>query len=381
MAVLKGKSVCKGIVLGPLVVFREIKKDKLSSSQVLGPEGELKRLEAACEEAKEQLAVLYDKALETTGEEGAMLFEVHQMMIDDEDFQDAMKEAIEEGASAESAAEAAGEQFAAIFEEMDDEYFKARSTDMRDIASRIARCLRGEVDIVPELSEPSVILSEDLTPSQTVMLDKDKVLAFVTRKGSENSHTAILSRMLGIPAVIGIDIDDPSIEDGKTVIVDGNEGMLITDADEETLEQYKERIDALEKEKSALSEMIGLPSETKDGRKIKLAANIGSPDDLELVLKNDAEGIGLFRSEFLYLGRDDFPDEETQFVAYKKVLEGMKGKNVVIRTLDIGADKQVAYFGLPEEENPALGMRAIRICLTRPEVLRTQLRALLRASA
>ena len=381
MTVLKGKSVCAGIVKGPLLIFKTGGSEKISSSSVLSPEEELARLSAACEKAKSQLAKLYEKALETTGEEGAMLFEVHQMMIDDEDFQEAMKDAVADGKTAEDAAVSAGEQFAEIFENMDDEYFKARSADMRDIAARIERCLKGEEDLIPEFSVPSVVMAEDLTPSQTVMLDKAMVLAFVTRKGSENSHTAILSRMLGIPAVIGIDIDDESLEDGKTVIVDGNEGLVIADPDSDTEEAYGARIEALEKEKSELSEMIGLPSETKDGRKIKLFANIASPEDLELVIKNDAEGIGLFRSEFLYLAQDDFPGEEQQFKAYKKVLEGMKGKNVVIRTMDIGADKQVDYLGLPKEENPALGMRAIRICLTRPEIMKTQLRALFRASA
>jgi phosphotransferase system enzyme I (PtsI) len=381
MVSLKGKSVCKGIAKGPLLLFVPKGGEQKSSAGALSPAEELERLSAACEKAKTQLSVLYDKAMETAGEDGAFLFEVHQMMIDDEDFQDAMKESVEEGLSAEESAEAAGQQFAEVFEAMDDEYFKARSADMKDIASRIVRCLRGVEDDVPALTRPVIIAAEDLTPSQTIMLDKDKVLAFVTKKGSENSHTAILSRMLGIPALIGVDIYDENLEDGITVIADGNEGVFIADPDDETEELYAGKIEALEKEKASLSEMIGLPSETRDGRKVKLFANIGSPDDLELVKKCDAEGIGLFRSEFLYLGRDDFPDEETQFRAYKEVLEGMNGKNVVIRTMDIGADKKVAYFGLPDEENPALGMRAIRICLTRPEILKTQLRALLRASA
>ncbi len=380
MKVFKGKAVCKGIAEGPAFIFTAAAPEAKAVA-AKSPAEELEIFEAAAEKAKAQLEVLHGRALETAGEDAAMLFEVHQMMIDDDDFRDAIKEAIEGGSSAAEAAESAGEQFAAVFEAMDDEYFRARSADMRDIAARLVRCIRGTEDSAPELTVPSVIIAEDLTPSQTIMLDKEKVLAFVTEKGSENSHTAILSRMLGIPALIGIENCVSAASDGTPVIVDGEEGLLITDPDSETEALYGERIKKEQEERSRLKDMIGLPSETKDGRKIRLFANIASPEDLELVFKNDAEGIGLFRSEFLYLGRDDFPDEETQFEAYKKVLEGMKGKNVVIRTMDIGADKKVAYFGLPEEENPALGMRAIRICLTRPEILKTQLRALFRASA
>ncbi len=381
MTFLKGRTASPGIVRGPAVLFRTGGKTAAAQAEQLSPSEEWERFEAACETAKEQLAALRERALETTGEEGALLFEVHQMLVDDDDFRDAVQASIDDGMPADEAAKAAGEEMASIFEGMEDEYMQARATDMRDIAGRVARCLRGEEDEVPRLTRPSVVVAEDLTPSQTIMMDKEMVLAFVTEKGSQNSHTAILSRTLGIPALIGVDLDCPELKDGVPLIVDGTEGLLILDPDEETETAYAARIEKLEKEKALLKEMTGLPSRTRDGRKVKIFANIGSPEDLPLVWKNDAEGIGLFRSEFLYIGRDSLPDEETQFQAYKAVAEGMKGKNVVIRTLDIGADKQASYLNIPAEDNPALGLRAIRLCLTRPEILRTQLRAIYRASA
>ena len=381
MTFLKGRTASPGIVRGPAVLFRTGGKAAAAPAEHLSPSEEWERFESACETAKEQLDALRERALETTGEEGALLFEVHQMLVDDDDLRDAVQASIDDGMPADEAAKAAGEEMASIFEGMEDEYMRARAADMRDIAARVVRCLRGEEDEVPRLTRQSVVVAEDLTPSQTIMMDKEMVLAFVTEKGSQNSHTAILSRTLGIPALIGVDLGCEELKDGVPLIVDGTEGLLILDPDEATEAAYAVRIEKLEKEKALLKEMTGLPSQTRDGRKVKIFANIGSPEDLALVWKNDAEGIGLFRSEFLYIGRDSLPDEETQFQAYKAVAEGMKGKNVVIRTLDIGADKQASYLDIPQEDNPALGLRAIRLCLTRPEILRTQLRAIYRASA
>lgn len=375
-----GKTVYNNIAMGPILVMKN-EDEPVVRTQVSDPAAELARVEAACEQAKDQLQVLYDRAMETVGEESAALFEVHQMLIDDDDFQEAIQDMInDDSVNAEYAVSVTGENFAEMFANMDDEYFKARSTDIRDIAGRIVRNLQGRADVDFGSIEPSVIVADDLTPSETVRMDKDKVLAFVTVHGSTNSHTAILARMMNIPALIGVPMDPGTLSTGMLAIVDGFTGEVIFDPDEDMQKKALARI-AEEKEKAALLQQLkGQPTETPDGRKIHLYANIGNVGDLNYVLENDAEGIGLFRSEFLYLGRNDFPTEDEQFEAYKTVLETMGEKRVIIRTLDIGADKKVDYFNLDEEENPALGYRAIRICLTQPEIFKTQLRALLRAS-
>ena len=376
-----GKSVYKGTAIGPVSVLK--KKDSLVKRiHIDNTAEELKRLDAAKERTMTQLGQLYEKALQEVGEVNAAIFEVHQMMLEDDDYQDAIHSMIQnEEVNAEYAVAVTGDNFAEMFANMDDEYMQARSADVRDISNRLVRNLSGEEQIDWSTMEPSIIVADDLTPSETVQMDKSKILAFVTVHGSTNSHTAILARMMNIPALIGVPLELDKIHNGTRAIVDGREAVFYLDPEEEQIRQAEAAQQTEQRLRSLLAEYKGRESVTKSGRKVNVYANIGSVSDVAYVLENDAEGIGLFRSEFLYLEAEDYPDEETQFLAYKRVAEMMAGKKVVVRTLDIGADKQVDYFKLDKEDNPAMGFRAIRICLERPEIFRTQLRALIRASA
>lgn len=374
-----GKKIFNGIAIGKIKFYAK-SDNTITRTKVENTEAEIARYEAAKETAIEQLNGLYEKALAEVGEANAEIFNVHAMMLEDDDYNDSVHNIITtQSVNAEYAAATTGDNFAEMFSNMDDEYFKARSVDVKDITERVVTILSGGSDGSDIGDEPVIIVAEDLAPSETVQMDKEKLLAFVTRLGSANSHTAILARTMGIPALIGVDIEK-SWND-KIGIVDGYEGKLIVDPPMDMLEEYFKKKAEDDEQKKLLLDLKGKENVTKSGQKINLYANIGNPSDLPAVLDNDAGGIGLFRSEFLYLESDDYPSEEEQFQAYKKVVETMGGKKVIIRTLDIGADKQVDYFGLDKEDNPALGYRAIRICLTRPEIFRTQLRALFRASA
>ena len=380
MQCFQGKSVYKGIAMGPIVV---LKKDdyQVKRTRIEDPEAEVKRVDAALEKSKEQLQKLYDKAVKEVGEASAAIFEVHQMMLEDDDYLEAIQNTIRtEQVNAEYAVATTGDNFAEMFASMDDDYMKARSADIKDISERLVRNLSGQEDTDLSSIDPSVIVADDLSPSETVQMDKDKILAFVTVHGSTNSHTAILARMMNIPALIGVPMDLDELKTGMTVVVDGFEGTVTFDPDEEIKAQTEKRMAEEAEKLRLLQELKGKENVTLDGHKINIYANIGSVGDIGYVLENDAGGIGLFRSEFLYLGRNDFPTEEEQFQAYKQAVQMMAGKKVIIRTLDIGADKQVDYFNLGNEDNPALGYRAIRICLTQPDIFKTQLRALLRAA-
>lgn len=380
MVVCQGKSVLKGIAIGKIYLY-EKQEYVLEQKQVADAEAEVARFEAAKETAIGQLDDLYEKALAEAGEEQAMIFDVHKMMLDDGDYLDAITGLIRsEKVNAEYAVHTTGEQFAAVFASMDDEYMKARSADVKDISGRVIRILAGIGDGSIASEEPVILLADDLTPSETVSLDKSKILAFVTRNGSANSHTAILARSMNIPALVQTDVELLKKYHGMDAVVDGLDGKLYLDPEEAVLAELVQKKEACGRERAELEKLIGLDNVTRDGRKINVYANIGSPEDVDKVLLNDAGGIGLFRSEFLYLGREDYPSEEEQFEIYKEVLSRMEGKKVIIRTLDIGADKQVDYFKLPKEENPAMGYRAIRICLDRIDVFKTQLRAIYRAS-
>lgn len=380
MVVCQGKSVLKGIAIGKIYLY-EKQEYVLEQKQVADAEAEVARFEAAKETAIGQLDDLYEKALAEAGEEQAMIFDVHKMMLDDGDYLDAITGLIRsEKVNAEYAVHTTGEQFAAVFASMDDDYMKARSADVKDISGRVIRILAGIGDGSIASEEPVILLADDLTPSETVSLDKSKILAFVTRNGSANSHTAILARSMNIPALVQTDVELLKKYHGIDAVVDGLDGKLYLDPEEAVLAELVQKKEACGRERAELEKLIGLDNVTRDGRKINVYANIGSPEDVDKVLLNDAGGIGLFRSEFLYLGREDYPSEEEQFEIYKEVLSRMEGKKVIIRTLDIGADKQVDYFKLPKEENPAMGYRAIRICLDRIDVFKTQLRAIYRAS-
>jgi phosphotransferase system enzyme I (PtsI) len=380
MVVCQGKSVLKGIAIGKIYLY-EKQEYVLEQKQVADAEAEVARFEAAKETAIGQLDDLYEKALAEAGEEQAMIFDVHKMMLDDGDYLDAITGLIRsEKVNAEYAVHTTGEQFAAVFASMDDDYMKARSADVKDISGRVIRILAGIGDGSIASEEPVILLADDLTPSETVSLDKSKILAFVTRNGSANSHTAILARSMNIPALVQTDVELLKEYHGMDAVVDGLDGKLYLDPEEAVLAELVQKKEACGRERAELEKLIGLDNVTRDGRKINVYANIGSPEDVDKVLLNDAGGIGLFRSEFLYLGREDYPSEEEQFEIYKEVLSRMEGKKVIIRTLDIGADKQVDYFKLPKEENPAMGYRAIRICLDRIDVFKTQLRAIYRAS-
>ncbi len=377
---LKGKSVFGGIAIGKLAVYKK-KDTQVKRVKITDTEAELARFASAKETAKEQLAGLYEKALKEVGEVNAMIFEVHQMMLDDLDYVEAISNMIQtQEVNAEFAVAAAGDNFSKMFAAMEDEYMRERAADVKDISNRVIHILQGAASGSITGDEPVILLADDLAPSETVQLDKSKVLSFVTEHGSTNSHTAILARTMNIPALIGVSMEKAEEMDGKLGIVDGFRGMLYVEPDEETLSRYKKLKEDEEQKKRLLQELKGKENITLDGTKINLYANIGGVADAANALANDAGGIGLFRSEFLYLESEDYPTEEAQFTAYKTVAENMAGKKVIIRTLDIGADKQVAYFGMEKEENPAMGYRAIRICLDRKEIFKTQLRAIYRAS-
>jgi len=376
-----GKTVYNGIAMGKVMVLRK-DQERIRRTRIEDPEDECGRVQRAVDTSKQQLAALYDKAVKEVGESSAAIFEVHQMMLEDEDYLDAISHVIRtEMVNAEYAVAITGDNFAGMFAGMEDEYMQARAAYVKDISARLVRNLSGQVGMDLSTMEPSIIVADDLSPSETVQMDKKKILAFVTVHGSTNSHTAILARMMSIPALIGVEMDLNAIQTGMTAIVDGAAGEVIFAPDEAQCSEAERKIKNEKEKLRLLQELKGKKNETSDGRTIHIYANIGSVSDVGYVLENDAGGIGLFRSEFLYLGRDDFPSEEEQFQAYKQVVQTMGQKKVIIRTLDIGADKQADYFGLGKEDNPALGYRAIRICLKQPEIFRTQLRALLRAAA
>ena len=376
----QGKSVYKGIAMGPVVVLK--KNDyQVKRTRIEDPEAEIKRVDEALEKSKEQLQKLYDKAVQEVGEASAAIFEVHQMMLEDDDYLEAIQNTIRtEQINAEYAVAATGDNFAEMFASMDDDYMKARSADIKDISERLVRNLSGQDDADLSSIEPSIIVADDLSPSETVQMDKDKILAFVTVHGSTNSHTAILARMMNIPALIGVDMNLEEIHTGMEAVVDGFQGTVIFEPDEPVKAQTTEKMAEEAEKLRLLQELKGKENVTLDGHKINIYANIGSVGDIGYVMENDAGGIGLFRSEFIYLEKDNYPTEEEQFQIYKAVAQNMAGKKVIIRTLDIGADKQIDYFDMAHEENPAMGYRAIRICLKQPEIFKTQLRALLRAA-
>lgn len=376
-----GKGVYGAIAVGKISIFK--KQDTvIQRTSVADTEAEKARVEAAKTAASEQLQAIYEKALKEVGETNAQIFEIHMMMLEDEDYNESIQNIIDtQKVNAEYAVSVTADNFAEMFSAMDDAYMQARAADVRDISDRIIANLTGTAAAQNTSSEKVIICADDLAPSETVSLDKDKVLAFVTAHGSSNSHTAILARNMNIPAVIGVGSDFlKEVQDGTEAIVDGFTGEIFVEPDETTRQRLLEKQKADEEKKRLLLELKDKENVTKDGTKVNIYANIGSVDNIGAVLLNDAGGIGLFRSEFLYLENNDYPSEEQQFLAYKRVLESMAGKKVIIRTLDIGADKQVDYFHLKKEENPAMGCRAIRICLTRPEIFKTQLRALYRAS-
>lgn len=378
MVVSEGKSVYGGIAIGKICIFDK-EDSQVKRRTIEDVDAELARFEQAKEKAKKQLQELHDKALQEVGESGAMIFEVHQMMLDDLDYVESVTNMIQtQKINAEFAVATTGDNLSQVFALMEDAYMKERAADLKDISNRVVMVLQGKEHGMVNSEEPVILLAEDLAPSETVQLDKSKVLSFVTKLGSTNSHTAILARTMNIPALIGVHYDADI--NGKMAIVDGFAGKLYVEPDEETLKKYEKRRAEEENKKRLLLELRGKDNITKDGTKINLYANIGGVSDVASVLANDADGIGLFRSEFLYLESDTYPTEEEQFKAYKTVVETMAGKKVIIRTLDIGADKQVDYFELGKEENPAMGYRAIRICLDRQDVFKTQLRAIYRAS-
>lgn len=376
-----GKTVYNGITMGKVMVLRK-DQEQIRRTRIENPEHEIDRVHSAVDTSKQQLAALYDKAVKEVGESSAAIFEVHQMMLEDDDYLDAIYHVIRmEMVNAEYAVAITGDNFAGMFAGMEDEYMQARAADVKDISARLVRNLSGQGGVDFSAMEPSVIVADDLSPSETVQMDKKKILAFVTVHGSTNSHTAILARMMSIPALIGVDMDLNQIQTGMTAVVDGAAGEVIFEPTEFQCSEAEKKIRNEKEKLRLLQELKGKKNETSDGRTINIYANIGSVSDVGYVLENDAGGIGLFRSEFLYLGRDDFPSEEEQFQAYRQVVQTMGQKKVIIRTLDIGADKQADYFELGKEDNPALGYRAIRICLKQPEIFKTQLRALLRAAA
>ena len=376
-----GKSVLEGIAAGKIHIFRKKGADA-EKKEINNPDAEIGRFDEARVRADRQLAALYEKTEKEIGKEEAMIFEVHRMMLADEDYQDTVRRMIlREKVNAEYAVLEAGKAYAQEFASMEDDYMKARGTDVLDVSRRVAGILSGTGSQESSFDEPVILLAEDLSPSETMQLDKSKIAAFVLRGGSANSHTAILARAMNVPALVQTQTELKDEYEGRNGAVDGFKGMFILEPDEETEKELQDKINAAVLEGERLRQLKGLENVTSDGRKINICANIGSAEDVESVLSSDAEGIGLFRSEFIYLGREDYPSEEEQFEIYRNVLSNMKGKPVIIRTLDIGADNQAGYFKLGEEENPALGYRAIRICLTRTEIFKTQLRAILRAAA
>ena len=381
MQIYNGKSVFGGIAIGKISVYQK-KEQQVKRVKIDDPEQEMARYEKAKAEGIKQLQGLYDKALREVGEANAANFEVHQMMMEDDGYNESVENIIRsQGVNAEYAVATTGDNYAQMFSAMDDDYMRERAADVRDISERLLTILNGEETGAVDADEPKIIVAEDLAPSETVQLDKDKVLSFVTVKGSLNSHTAILARTMAIPALVNTSVSLESEMDGRLGIVDGANGTFYVDPDEETLAEMKKRQEEDLSRKQLLLTLKGKENVTLDGQKVMLYANIGNIKDLATVIQNDAGGIGLFRSEFIYLEKEDFPTEEEQFQIYRQVAQTMAGKRVIIRTLDIGADKQCDYFHMEHEENPALGCRAIRICLTRPEIFKTQLRALFRASA
>ena len=381
MITLEGKSVFGGVAIGKIQFYKR-NEITIKRTRVEDVEAEVERFRNAKAKTLELLKGLYEKALEDVGEANAMIFEAHQLMLEDPDYVESIENIIRtQDVNAEYAIGATADNFAAIFEAMDDAYMQGRAADVRDVSERLLQALSSQNETVMVMDEPVIIAADDLVPSETVQLDKEKVLSFVTMYGSANSHTAILARTMNIPAVIGLGEALKEEYDGKVAIVDGVDGKVYIDPDEETMVSMQKKQKKDQEEKELLNQLKGKENVTKSGQKVNVYANIGNLADVGAVLKNDAGGIGLFRSEFLYLERDSYPTEEQQFAVYKKVAETMAGKKVIIRTLDIGADKQVDYFKLDKEDNPALGYRAIRICLTRPEIFKTQLRALYRASA
>lgn len=381
MEIYNGKSVFGGIAIGRISVYKK-GEQQVKRSRITDVDAELSRFEDAKKTAIEQLQGLYNKALKEVGEANAAIFEVHQMMLDDGDYNESIANIIKsQEVNAEYAVASTGDNFSQMFAAMEDDYMRARAADIKDISERIISILSGKGDRVIGADEPAIIVADDLAPSETVQLDKDLVLSFVTVHGSLNSHTAILARTMAIPALVGAPLPLDESVDGKLGIVDGGAGVIYVDPDEKTLETMKKKQQEEFQKKELLQSLKGKENITLDGQKMMLYANIGNIKDLATVLQNDAEGIGLFRSEFIYLESEDYPTEEEQFLIYKQVAETMAGRRVIIRTLDIGADKQCDYFEMEQEENPAMGCRAIRICLTRPEIFKTQLRALFRASA
>ncbi len=381
MITIQGKGASTGVAIGPLYYYQRA-KSTIRRYQVDDTEAEWARFKAAQEKAIEQLGELAEKARVEAGDEAAMLFETHQMMAEDMDYEEAIQSAIQdEKHNAEAAVTDTAAQFANMFATMDDPYMQARAADVKDVSNRIIGILTGVIQGGINSPVPVILAADDLAPSETVQLDKSKILGFITEGGSGSSHTAILARTMGIPAIIGVGSQMKPEYEGREVILDGNTGNVVVEADEATKSRLMLKMEEQKKQQELLNQLKGLPNETKDGHQIRVYCNIGSPDDVPAVLKNDAGGVGLFRSEFLYLNCDDYPSEEYQFEAYKKALSDMGGREVVIRTLDIGADKQIGYFNLPHEENPAMGNRALRVCLNRPEIFHTQIRALYRASA
>lgn len=381
MQIYEGKSVFGGIAMGRICVYKK-DQQQVRRQEIEDTEAECARYRNARDEALKQLQELYDKALGEVGEEDAAIFEVHQMMLEDDDYNESVEDLIRtEQVNAEYAVATTGDNFAGMFAVMDDEYMRGRAADVKDISGRVLGILNGASTVEVTADEPAIIVADDLAPSETVQMDKSKVLSFVTVHGSLNSHTAILARTMSIPALVGTNLTPDTSVDGKFAVVDGTAGKLYVEPDAKTMKELEQRQREFLEQKELLETMKGKETVTPDGQKMMLYANIGNTNDLATVIQNDAEGIGLFRSEFIYLERDHFPTEEEQFEIYKQVAETLAGKRVIIRTLDIGADKQCDYFELEKEENPAMGCRAIRICLTRPEVFKTQLRALFRASA
>jgi len=375
-----GKAVYKGIAVGPVVVLKN-EDQKVKRRKVDNPGEEVARVEQGVKMAQEQLQALYEKAVVEVGETSAAIFEVHQMMLEDEDYLDAIYNMIRaEQVNAEYAVAVTGDNFSEMFAGMDDDYMKARAADVKDISNRLVQCVSGNQEAGLNFKEPFIIVADDLSPSETVQMDKKKILAFVTVHGSANSHTSILARMMNIPALIGVPLDLDKIQSGMKAVVDGVQGEVVFEPNEFVCEEAERKIKKEQEKLQLLQELRGKENVTQSGKKINVYANIGGIGDVGYALENDAGGVGLFRSEFLYLGRDDFPTEEEQFQAYRQVLQTMGEKKVIIRTLDIGADKQVDYFNLGKEDNPAMGYRAIRICLKQPAIFKTQLRALFRAT-
>ena len=376
-----GKSVFNGIAIGKISIYQK-GEQQVKRVKVDNTENEKKRYYAAVEQATKELQALYDKAVKEVGEANAAIFEIHQMMLQDDDYKESVENIVDsQQVNAEYAVATTGDNFSQMFAAMDDEYMRGRAADVKDISERLLNILSGKAKTGMDTDEPVIVLADDLAPSETVQMNKELVLSFVTVHGSVNSHTAILARTMSIPALIGTDIPLDDTVNGKLAIVDGSKGVIYVEPDESTLSEMQEKQKEEQEQKALLQTLKGKPNVTLDGKEIKLYANIGNIKDLATVIQNDAGGIGLFRSEFLYLEKDNYPTEEEQFSVYKTVAETMAGKQVIIRTLDIGADKQCDYFELGKEDNPAMGYRAIRICLDRPEVFKTQLRALFRASA